>query len=285
MCRLLQTTVRTPVVFAFHGHNGNASDAARDYGMQREWPEAITVYMQGLNTPGRFIDPKGKETGWQMQPGNQGDRDLEFFDAMIAYLKDTYRVDEKRIYAFGHSGGGYFVYLLWATRGDALASVAPMSSEAAENLPMLKPKPVLLLGGKKDGAVKYEWVRKTMDAVRELNGCSADGTPWGKHCTLFPSATGSPVVEFVHPGGHEVPKGAIAAIARFFKESHKEEGKQTSGNPVFDGWYADPEGIIFGDTYWIYPTYSAPYDKQVFFDCFSSKDLVTWEKHSRYSQH
>ena len=59
------------------------------------------------------------------------------------------------------------------------------------------------------------------------------------------------------------------------------EEKNTSGNPVFEGWYADPEGVIFGDTYWIYPTYSAPYDKQVFFDCFSSKDLVTWEKHSR----
>ena len=55
----------------------------------------------------------------------------------------------------------------------------------------------------------------------------------------------------------------------------------TSGNPIFDGWYADPEGVIFGDTYWIYPTYSAPYDEQMFFDAFSSTDLVTWTKHPR----
>lgn len=54
-----------------------------------------------------------------------------------------------------------------------------------------------------------------------------------------------------------------------------------SGNPVFRGWYADPEGIIFGDTYWIYPTFSAPYNKQVFMDAFSSKDLITWTKHPR----
>ena len=60
-----------------------------------------------------------------------------------------------------------------------------------------------------------------------------------------------------------------------------QEQKKLSGNPVFEGWYADPEGIIFGDTYWIYPTYSAPYDQQVFFDCFSSPDLVTWTKHER----
>lgn len=28
--------------------------------------------------------------------------------------------------------------------------------------------------------------------------------------------------------------------------------KATSGNPVFQGWYADPEGIIYDDTYWIF---------------------------------
>ncbi len=54
-----------------------------------------------------------------------------------------------------------------------------------------------------------------------------------------------------------------------------------SSNPIFPGWYADPEGIIMDNTYWVSPTYSAPYDDQVFFDAFSSKDLVTWEKHER----
>lgn len=54
----------------------------------------------------------------------------------------------------------------------------------------------------------------------------------------------------------------------------------TSGNPVFEGWYADPEGIIYDDTYWIFPTWSDVYENQTFFDCFSSKDLVNWTKHS-----
>jgi beta-xylosidase len=57
--------------------------------------------------------------------------------------------------------------------------------------------------------------------------------------------------------------------------------KKYAGNPVFEGWYADPEGIVFGDKYWIFPTFSAAYEKQVFFDAFSSDDLVTWTKHSR----
>lgn len=55
--------------------------------------------------------------------------------------------------------------------------------------------------------------------------------------------------------------------------------KTRSGNPIVEGWYADPEGIIFGDRYWIYPTYSAPYGEQTFFDAFSSPDLVNWTKH------
>lgn len=66
-----------------------------------------------------------------------------------------------------------------------------------------------------------------------------------------------------------------------FSERTFSQNKSTSGNPLFTGWYADPEGIIFGNEYWIYPTYSAPYDKQVFFDAFSSKDLVNWTKHSK----
>jgi beta-xylosidase len=52
-------------------------------------------------------------------------------------------------------------------------------------------------------------------------------------------------------------------------------------NPIFEGYYADPEAIVAGDEYWIFPTYSAPYEKQVFLDAFSSRDLITWEKHER----
>ncbi len=55
----------------------------------------------------------------------------------------------------------------------------------------------------------------------------------------------------------------------------------TSGNPIFRGWYADPEGAVLDGRYWVFPTYSAPYDEQLFFDAFSSTDLVHWQKHER----
>ena len=59
------------------------------------------------------------------------------------------------------------------------------------------------------------------------------------------------------------------------------ETPKRAGNPVFPGWYADPEAVIFDNECWIYPTYSAGYDEQLHFDAFSSRDLVTWKKHER----
>ena len=76
-------------------------------------------------------------------------------------------------------------------------------------------------------------------------------------------------------------------------------------NPIVPGWYADPEIRIFDHQYWIYPTYSddfgkpdvsphfsasqaaaregkhvrPSYNKQTFFNAFSSPDLVHWTKH------
>lgn len=64
------------------------------------------------------------------------------------------------------------------------------------------------------------------------------------------------------------------------KGQKKQNSPKTSGNPVFPGWYADPEGLVIGKQFWIYPTYSDVYEKQVFFDAFSSKDMIHWTKHT-----
>ncbi len=58
-------------------------------------------------------------------------------------------------------------------------------------------------------------------------------------------------------------------------------GPAAWNNPVFDGWYADPEGIYVGDTLWVYPTSSRPFGEQTYLDAFSSADGVNWEKHAR----
>ena len=52
-------------------------------------------------------------------------------------------------------------------------------------------------------------------------------------------------------------------------------------NQLFEGWYADPQIRLYGDTYWVFPTTSARFGEQTSFDAFSSKDMKTWTKHPR----
>lgn len=206
-----------PLVFVFHGHGGNARQAARSFAMNREWPEAISVHMQGLPTPGGLTDPEGRLPGWQGRKGAAGDRDLKFFDAVLAQLRRDYQVDTNRIYATGHSNGGAFTYLLWAERGEVFAAVAP-SAAAFPLVRMLKPKPVMHLAGEQDQLVKFPWQQRMMAAVRRVNGCDDEGKAWDKFCTIYSSKDGPPVVTFIHPGGHEFRREAPALIVKFFKE-------------------------------------------------------------------
>lgn len=59
-----------------------------------------------------------------------------------------------------------------------------------------------------------------------------------------------------------------------------DQGHHT-GNPVFPGWYADPDFRILDGQYWIFPSVSAPYEDQTYFDAFSSHDLLSWTLHPR----
>lgn len=210
-------TQPSPLVFVFHGHGGSMANVARSFAVHTLWPEAIVVYLQGLNTPGRLTDPEGKKPGWQHNAGDHGDRDLKLFDAVLAELSRELRVDDRRIYSTGHSNGGGFTYLLWATRGEVFAAMAPSAAAARSVKGTLRPKPVMHLAGEKDALVKYEWQQQTMAALRQLNECT-EGRSWDTHCTYYPSPRGTPVVTMIHPGTHAFPRSAPALIVKFFKE-------------------------------------------------------------------
>jgi polyhydroxybutyrate depolymerase len=207
-----------PLVFGFHGHGGSMQNAARSFKIHEIWPEAVVVYLQGLPTPGKLTDPEGKRAGWQKGAGEQEDRDLKFFDAALASMKEKYKIDEKRIYVTGHSNGGAFTYILWGSRPELFAAIAPSAAAGARNMKDTKPVPVLHLAGEKDTLVKYEWQVRAVAAVREFNGCEETGKDWDKGCTIYASSKEAPVVTFIHPGGHGYPAEGPALIVKFFKE-------------------------------------------------------------------
>ena len=65
---------------------------------------------------------------------------------------------------------------------------------------------------------KFRWQKQTIEAIRKLNGCDSEGKPRDKFCTLYPSKTGTPLVAYIHPGGHALPASAPPIIVEFFKE-------------------------------------------------------------------
>ncbi len=208
-----------PVVFAFHGHGGNMRNAARSFRYHELWEDATVVYMQGLNTPGR-TDPEGKKPGWQKVIDDQNGRDLRFFDSLLTKLRAEGRVDEQRIFCSGHSNGGAFTYLLWATHPGLFAAIGPSASGFAGTKGIdrnaWKPTPILHVVGTEDPIVNPEGQERSIAFMRTLNGCEE---PKDRPLGLIESTStkGAPVVVYRYQGGHSFPKDAPEKIITFFK--------------------------------------------------------------------
>lgn len=210
-----------PVVFVFHGHGGNMQDMFKSHRFDQLWPEAIIVVPQGLKTPGQLVDKAGNFSGWQQGPGDMDDRDIHFFDAMLHTLHTGYQVDDKRIYATGHSNGGSFTYLLWAMRGNVFAAMAPSAAVAFKFNDRLTPKPVMHIMGEADPLVKPQWQRMQIAKLLQLNSCNVDDSKQSGLTTFYASDSGNPVVVYQHPGGHVYPPDAAEAVIKFFKSISK----------------------------------------------------------------
>ena len=206
-----------PLVFVFHGHGGTSAQAVGAFGLNRRWPDAISVYPQGLNSPS-ITDPDGVRAGWQHDVGEAGDRDLHFFDALLARLKQDHPVDPQRVYATGHSNGGGFTYLLWKARPEVFAAVAPCSA-AVKFTPELTPKPALICGGRQDPIIRFTSQEREVNVLQKVNGCDTKGTPWadGKG-TLYASKGGTSLVTFFYEGGHAMAAEEPGLVVRFFQE-------------------------------------------------------------------
>ncbi|HEV2718909.1 MAG TPA: esterase, partial [Thermoanaerobaculia bacterium] len=150
--------------------------------------------------------------------GQVGDRDLKFFDAVLATLHQRFAVDDHRIYVSGFSNGAIFSLLLWSERGKELAAIGVCAGVLDPAVHLTVPRPVIDIGGSADHVAVFARQQETMEKERAFNGCSATPQACGPGCRLYPSAKGAPVVNIVHPGGHVYPPWASERIAAFFKQ-------------------------------------------------------------------
>jgi polyhydroxybutyrate depolymerase len=209
------------VVFCWHGHGGRATQAASRWGYEQADPTSILVFPQGLPTVSPLVDREGRLPGWQTAVGGEGDRDIRLFDAILADLRKTQSLDERRIYSMGHSNGAAFSYLLWQARPTVLAAIGSVAGALRADARDLPPLPVIHVAGENDPLVKFAWQQATFAAVRRCNHCVETGKAWAKEgvleATIFESDRGAPLVTAIHGGGHEYPKGASELVARFLK--------------------------------------------------------------------
>ena len=209
------------VVFCWHGHGGRSAQAAGRWGYDQADTTSILVFPQGLPTVSPLVDKEGRMPGWQTAVGGEGDRDIRLFDAILADLRKTQSIDERRVYSMGHSNGAAFSYLLWQARPTVLAAIGSVAGSLRGDVKELPPLPVIHVAGENDPLVKFAWQQATFVAVRRFNHCADTSKPWAKEgvltAAIYESDRGAPLVTALHAGAHEYPKGASELIARFFK--------------------------------------------------------------------
>ena len=214
-------TEKTPVIFVFHGHGGNANFVSRRIDIQNYYKDALVIFMQGL--PGRKvpgIDPNGTMNGWQIFTDDLESRDIKFFDVVFANIQKTYKIDDSRIYLIGHSNGARFANVLWKTRGEKIAAICSASAQGGEMISGAIPISVWMYIGKNDKIVSPQNQELSIPIVKSNLGISLAGkTDCDK--TIFNGKNKTELVIQSSKAGHEFPKQSLQDIAYFFRKHTK----------------------------------------------------------------
>ncbi len=218
-----------PLIIAMHGGGGSAEqfEATNLLTPKTNQANYIVVYPDGVAAPG----PIGLRT-WNggaccgFASENNID-DVKFVSELITYLAANFKINNKRVYATGHSNGGIMSYRLACELSDRIAAISP--NAAAMLLPTCTPtRPVPVqhthsrpdtnvptLGGMGTGPSSNVVWPATMDVLNawvSINGCATPPvvTPasnfsrtWWNQC-----ASGSEVDYYLtEDGGHAWPGG------------------------------------------------------------------------------
>jgi polyhydroxybutyrate depolymerase len=202
---------RAPLVLVFHGRGDNMQNF-QNTKIHEMWPEAIVVYFQGLQT-------RGGLAGWQVERSDGVNRDLRLVDVALASIRSTYNIDDDRIYATGFSNGGMFTYLLWAERPGVFSAYAPVAGLLRPSVRPTEPRPLFHVAGVRDRQVSFSNQEAAIEVAVEVNGVGGTTSSCGAGCAIYgPADTATPVMTWIHSGGHVYPRGTSERIVSFFHD-------------------------------------------------------------------
>jgi poly(3-hydroxybutyrate) depolymerase len=153
-----------PVVLALPGH----SISAALFAQQTEWwrlaesSNFLVVFGMGSRCPRH---PLSGCNYWGTT-GEELEKELAYFDQVLAGMKETYNVDSTRIYVTGHSNGGRMTRILAEVRPEVFAAAANVAglysipTDTAYELPKAAAVkiPYLAIAGKYDGKQGIDYV-------------------------------------------------------------------------------------------------------------------------------
>jgi polyhydroxybutyrate depolymerase len=207
-----------PVVFVFHGHGGSAATAQRRFAVDKLWPDAIVVYPQGLAGHKGETDPTGVKSGWQNIEGEAGDRDIHFFDAVLAQLRATGRVDDQRISVMGHSNGAAFAALLWHERGADLAAIATMSSQPRPlDIATDPARSMFMSMGRTDPIVPFANQQRAIRPAERRLGIDPSKSSVSGDLRVEHGRENTELDIYQYAGGHEPPAAVPGLIVAFLQ--------------------------------------------------------------------
>lgn len=210
---------RAPLVFVWHGFGASAKAMTRVILPDRDWPEVVVVVPQGL---GRTFPGFGDDErpGWQIEPGELGDRDLRFFDALVRDVSRRHCIDPARIYSTGFSNGAFFTNLLACVRGDVLAAAAPVSGGGPLSRECGAPVPVWISHGNLDNVVPIERALESARAWQSHNRCEAFLDPPTRGCVSFPGCAAE-VTVCTEPRAHFWRDDLTPHVVAFLKRHRR----------------------------------------------------------------
>ncbi|MDD2924370.1 prolyl oligopeptidase family serine peptidase [Rhodoferax sp.] len=186
-----------------------------------EWPEALVVYLDGLPGNPAPYDREGLHPGWQINPGDMNDRDVALTDATLDALAQHYKIDQRRVFAVGHSNGARFVGILWALRGHRFAALAFSAAQADTLIDVAEPRSVFMGMGIRDDIVPFEWQRQSIKyAAARFGIISVEAKQ--DEVSLARNSDGVELVTFIHSGNHAWPARQTQMIVSFFRRQSQQ---------------------------------------------------------------